>query len=96
VDFSEINAFISQSVVHCLRELLEMTPVTKILYGSDSYGVPDIFWFSALHFKKSLEKVLKDFIHDSILSPEYAQFAADRILRENAWEFYKLGNFPDQ
>jgi uncharacterized protein len=96
VDFSEINAFISQSVVHCLHELLEMTPVTKILYGSDSYGVPDIFWFSAVHFKKSLEKVLKDFMRDSVFSPDYAQFVADRILRENAWEFYKLGNSPDQ
>lgn len=92
VDFSEIIAFASPAVDRCLKELFEMTPVTKIMYGSDSYGIPEIFWFSAVHFKRCLNNVLNGFIRDSILSPEDAHYIAGRILRENARELYKVGH----
>jgi len=91
VGLSSMIAFASLGISRSLTELLEMTPVTKIIYGSDCYGVPEIFWFSSVYFKKCLGKVLEELISEDVISHDYAEFVATRILSENARELFKLG-----
>jgi len=92
VGLSSMIPFASPGVSRCLTELLEMAPVTKIMYGSDCYGVPEIFWFSSVYFKNCLGKVLKELVSEDMISHNYAKFVANRILSENARELYRLSN----
>lgn len=92
LDLSTVIPFASLGVARCLTELFEMAPITKIMYGSDCWNIPEISWFSAVYFKKSLGKILKELVHEDVISTDYAKFVATRILSENARELYKLGN----
>jgi len=67
-----------------------MTPITKIMYGSDCYGIPEISWFSAIYCKKCLGKILKELVYDEVMCSDYSKFVAMRILGENARDLYKL------
>lgn len=90
VDLSEMIPFASLGVIRRLYELFEMAPITKIVYGSDCYHIPEIAWFSAIYFKRCLGKVLSELVSERIVSSDYARFIAARILSENARELYKL------
>ena len=75
-----------------IAELLEMAPITKIIYGSDCYHIPEIAWFSAVYFKKCLAKFLSELVSEEVISGDYAKFVATRILSENARELYNIGS----
>ena len=90
VDISEMIPFASLGIKRHISTLLEMAPITKILYGSDGYYIPEIYWFSAILFKKEFAKVLEQLVSEKMISYEYAIFVAKRILYENAMEVYKI------
>jgi predicted TIM-barrel fold metal-dependent hydrolase len=61
-----------------LEELLALAPVTKLLYGSDAWGIPEWFWLAARAARRSLADAL------AWLPDEEALWAARRILHDNA------------
>jgi hypothetical protein len=67
-----------------LEELLALAPVTKVLYGSDAWGIPEWFWLAARAARRSLGEALASFS-----DPEPA-WVARRILHDNAAELYRL------
>lgn len=84
VDWSEVNPMLSpQQLQRVLEELLALAPVTKLLYGSDAWGVPDWLWLGARAGRTALAAALAEL-------PE-REAIARRILRENALELYGLG-----
>jgi predicted TIM-barrel fold metal-dependent hydrolase len=90
VDLSEMNPFAGIGVEPKLLELMEMTPMTKIMYGSDAYNIPELFWFASVNFKKVFGRVLDKLIDDDIVDEAYARQIADWILSENARNLYRL------
>jgi uncharacterized protein len=65
-----------------LREALELAPVSKLLYASDAARMPELYYLAATWWRKTLAEVLPDLFGDD------ADWAARRILRENALELY--------
>ncbi|MFH1907007.1 MAG: amidohydrolase family protein [Chloroflexota bacterium] len=90
IDLSEMNPFASIGLEPKLLELMEMTPLTKLFYGSDGYNIPELFWFSAIYFKKVLGRVLDKLIVDEVFEQDEAITVAKWILGENAKRVYRL------
>jgi hypothetical protein len=65
-----------------LREALELAPVTKLLYASDAARTPELYYLAAKWWREALTAVLPEVYADD------AEWAARRILRENARELY--------
>ena len=65
-----------------LRQALELAPVTKLLYASDAARTAELYYLAAKWWRETLAEVLPD------LYGGEADWAAKRILRENALELY--------
>jgi hypothetical protein len=65
-----------------LRQALELAPVSKLLYASDAARTPELYYLAAKWWRETLADVLPD------LFGEDAEWAAQRVLRENALELY--------
>jgi hypothetical protein len=83
VDWSLANPLLAGSaLVRVLDDLLGLAPATKLLYGSDAWGVPDWIWLGAVYGREALATVLDG-------DPD-AGHMARRILHDNAAELYGL------
>jgi hypothetical protein len=69
-----------------------MAPVSKVLYGSDGFTVPEIAFTSALVGKQALGQVLNGLVADGFMGEDDAQRAARLILAENSRQLYGLGS----
>jgi uncharacterized protein len=85
VDISEAAPLLAgPGLTRVLEELLALAPVTKILYGSDAWGIPEWFWLAARAVRSSLAEAL------AWLPESEQQWAARRILRDNAAELHGI------
>jgi len=65
-----------------LRQALELAPVSKLLYASDAARTPELYYLAAKWWREALAEVLPE------LFGADAEWAANRVLRENALELY--------
>ena len=91
LDFSLTIPFLNPVSNHRLMEILEIAPSSKVMYGSDGFGVPEIFWFSAKLGKRVLEKCFTQFLEGNVFDEDEVNEKAARILSENASELYRVG-----
>jgi predicted TIM-barrel fold metal-dependent hydrolase len=85
VDISEAAPLLAGPVlVRVPQDLLALAPATRILYGSDAWGIPDWLWLAARAVRRGLAEALHGF------STADADWVARRILRENAIALYRL------
>lgn len=91
VDVSEMFPHSSIGMREKLLRLLEMAPANKILYGSDGYRAPELFWISAMWGKSSVGDVLAELVKKEAVDEDYAYRMAHMILSENAENLYRLG-----
>jgi predicted TIM-barrel fold metal-dependent hydrolase len=89
-DVSEGTPFAGHAARRILSEVLEMAPLSKVLYGSDGFGVPEINYTSAKLAKQALGQVLNGLVADGFLDEAEAQEAAGGILAGNARRIYGL------
>jgi uncharacterized protein len=68
-----------------LREALELSPLSKLLYASDAARTPELYLLAARWWREALAEVLSE-----ALQPPQAVEAARLILRENALALYRL------
>jgi hypothetical protein len=90
LDFSAVSPFISIGLKEKLLNLFEMTPTTKIMYGSDGHKIPELFWISAIQTKKALSRALNQLIENDEIDGEWALQIAKQILYINAKKIYNL------
>lgn len=89
-DISEGVPFAGHAARAIISEVLEMAPLSKVLYGSDGFSIPEINYTSARLGKQALAQVLTDLVNDGMLGEEDAQAAGAMILSGNARELYGL------
>jgi predicted TIM-barrel fold metal-dependent hydrolase len=66
------------------QEALELVPVTRIVYGSDSIELPEFHWMAAKLTKSALGKSLTDLVNSKYLDEDEAYRAGEMILSRNA------------
>jgi hypothetical protein len=91
-DISEGIPFAGNAAPRIISEVLEMAPLSKVVYGSDAYGAPEVNYVGAKLGKRALAQSLQDLVDAGMLSPGEAEEAAGLILSETARRLYKLGS----
>lgn len=89
-DVSEGIPFAAHAARSIFAEVLEMAPLSKVVYGSDGYALPEITYTSAKLGKQALGQVLDALVTDGFLDAAEARDAARMILAANARELYRL------
>ena len=90
LDLSETIPYISIGIKEKLLNLFEMTPTTKIMYGSDGFKIPELHWFSSIRTKKALMAALNELVESRELDEERAYEIAKQFLSDNAKRIYNL------
>ena len=73
-----------------LAEALEMGKFTKMLYSSDAFGLPELFYLGAFQFRRSISRVLDRWIADDFCDLNDAEDIVALIARGNARRIYPL------
>ncbi len=89
-DVSEGIPFAANAARRIFAEVLEMAPLSKVVYGSDGYTLPEINYIGAKLGKTALAQALEDLVNDDMLSQGEAEEAAGLILAGNARRLYGL------
>jgi predicted TIM-barrel fold metal-dependent hydrolase len=74
-----------------MGELLELAPVSKVMYSSDAHFIPELFYLAGLWGRRLLAEVLDQAVRDGDLTGSEAEEAARAVLSENARRLYRLG-----
>ena len=73
-----------------LAEALEMGKFSKMLYSSDAFGLPELFWLGAFQFRRSMARVLDRWIADDFCDAADADEIVSLIADGNARRIYPL------
>lgn len=71
-----------------VRELLGLAPASKVLYSSDAFSIPELYWLGAKLARRALAAVLEEFIAEGLIDEVTAQQMAEMILWRNAERVY--------
>ena len=72
------------------RQALSLTPISKILFSTDAYSIPDIYWLAARWGRWGLAQVLGELITIGAFTQDEALDAAGQILHGNAEKLYEV------
>jgi hypothetical protein len=90
LDFSLTIPFLNPISHERLKEVLEIAPSSKVMYGSDGFNIPELFWFSAKVGKQALEKCFKSFVEEKLFDEDELRQKAEQVLSKNATQLYRL------
>ena len=90
VDLSLAIPFASSEAPMLLTQLFGLAPTSKLMYASDGFSVPELFWLGARIGRAALARVLEDQVSAGILSTSEAETVAGQILSGNAQRVYCL------
>ncbi len=91
-DLSIMTPFAHQGLEARYLQVMEAVPLSKILFSSDAYHLPELYWLAGRWGKLYLSKALASYVHGGILSEEEALEGARMILYKNNRAAY---NLPD-
>ncbi|HZQ06882.1 MAG TPA: amidohydrolase family protein [Anaerolineae bacterium] len=89
-DFGLAIPFVAGDARAVVRELLGLAPASKVLYSSDAFHIPELYWLGAVMGRRALEDVLEGYIEDDLITTDEAERIARQILYENAIRVYEL------
>jgi predicted TIM-barrel fold metal-dependent hydrolase len=72
------------------RQALSLTPFSKILFSTDAYSLPDIFWLAARWGRWGLSVVLDECLALGAFTQAEAIEAAEHILYKNSAQLYQV------
>lgn len=73
-----------------VRALLELAPLSKLLFSTDAHLIPELFYLGAYWGRRILAGMLEEAVEDGDLSVHEAEEAAELTLRRNAIRLYGL------
>ena len=85
-----MNPVINQGLARRFGEIMEAVPLSKIMFGSDSWSVPEINWLAGKWGKRYLSEALAVYVEEKILTREEALDAAGMMLHKNNRRVYNL------
>lgn len=90
LDISQVMPFATTAGYDVLREVLQVAPFNKVMYGSDAFSVPEIAWISAKLFKESLNRVIDEMKKWEIINEEEGEIVKEMIEHKNAEVVYRF------
>lgn len=90
LDLSLAIPFATTGIPTMLGDVLGMAPFSKVMFASDAFTMPEIFWLATRWGRWGLGRIMDEFIAESFLSAAEAWLAAEAILGGNARGLYQL------
>jgi predicted TIM-barrel fold metal-dependent hydrolase len=87
-DLSLAVPFVAAGIPAVFREALALAPTTKLLFSTDAYSIPDLYWIAARWGRWGLGVVLAEMIGLGALVTDEALDIARQILGGNAARLY--------
>ena len=91
-ELSIMTPLIHRGLIRRYLQVLEAVPISKILFSSDAYHVPELYWLTGRWGKRYLSQALGAHVRSGTLTHEEALAAARMILYENNRRVYNLGD----
>lgn len=89
LDISLAVPFATTSIPAMLRDILSMAPFSKVLFATDAFTMPEIYWVAARWGRWGLAQTLGEFVAQDFLTTTVAERAAQEILGDNARRLYQ-------
>jgi hypothetical protein len=89
-DFGLAIPFAAGDFHGVFRELLGLAPASKVLYSSDAFHIPELYWLGAKLGRRTLATVLEEYISVGLIDEATARGMAELILWRNAERVYEL------
>ena len=89
-ELSIMTPFAHQGLFYRYMQVMEAVPLSKILFGSDTYHVPELYWLAGRWGKRFLSRALAAYVKSKSLTQEEALEAAQMILFKNNRRVYNL------
>ncbi|CAI8605429.1 unnamed protein product [Vicia faba] len=77
-------------MVSAVKDLLEQAPLNKVMFSTDAYAFPKLFYLGAKNARKVVFTVLRDSCIDGDLTVSEAVEAAKDLFARNSINFYKI------
>jgi predicted TIM-barrel fold metal-dependent hydrolase len=90
LDLSLAIPFATSGIPAMLREVLGMAPFSKVMFATDAFTMPEIYWLAARWGRWGLGRILAEFIAEGFLTSQEALSVAEAILGNNARSLYNL------
>jgi hypothetical protein len=90
LDLSLAIPFATTGIPAMLRDILGMAHLSKIMFATDAFTMPEIFWLAARWGRWGLGRVLAEFVSEGFLTEREAWAGAEKILNGNAYKLYEL------
>jgi len=90
IDVSETIPFIHARSGARLLEILEAAPYSKVVFGTDGFNIPEVYWIGAIAGRQAVFQAMTWACDAGILDESTAQRAAAMILDENARRLYGI------
>jgi hypothetical protein len=87
---SETIPFIHARSGARLLEILEAAPYSKIVFGTDGFNIPEVYWIGAIAARQAVSEAMTWACDAGILDEPTALRAAAMILDENAGRLYGI------
>lgn len=88
MDLSLAIPFATVGIPAVIRDTLGMAPFSKVMFATDAFTMPEIYWIAAKWGRWGLQTVLEELVASGFLHEEEAVQAARDILGENARRLY--------
>jgi predicted TIM-barrel fold metal-dependent hydrolase len=88
MDLSEGVPFATTAVDRIFATALELAPINRILYGSDTFAGPEQIWLAAKLAKAALARVMTDLLAKDLITEDDGRVAARAIFAGNARVLY--------
>ncbi len=90
VDVGLASTYVGARASDLLAEVLELAPFGKLLYSSDAFGLPELYYLAALRFRQAAHRVLHGWCDaGEAAAPDVRRIAA-MIAAGNARRLYRL------
>ena len=90
-DTGAVNTHAALGYDRILAESLEVAPIEKVLYSSDAFGAPELYYIGSIRFRSALSSLLGEWQRRGFCSLSDTVEIATAIGRGNAQNLYRLG-----
>ncbi|KAK0899518.1 hypothetical protein LTR91_017062 [Friedmanniomyces endolithicus] len=91
LDIGEVFPMVSREGQELIvRQALELTPTSKILWSTDGHHFPETYWLANVQGREAIEKVLCDYVEHEDLTAAQATKAAQDVFFNNSNTLYNL------
>ena len=88
-DVSALVPYASIGGATKLKALMEMAPLTKLMFGTDAGGIPEQFWYAAYVFRIFFTDVLQELVDKDFISYSFAMEMAENVMNTNVQRLYQ-------